>query len=291
MPEAPFTIDRALARRRFERAAPRYAEAAHLEAEIGRRMLERLDYVRLAPRRILDAGCGPGREARALARRYRRAQVLALDFSLAMLTRARRGAPWPRRIVSGAAPRPVCAQLDALPLREASIDLVWSNMALHWIGEPLGAFREFRRVLAVGGLLVFSTLGPDTLKELRAAAPARVHRFLDMHDLGDRLVAAGFADPVMDMEMIKISYGKPETFFAELKTTGQTDASSEHRRGLAGRQYRVRLLDALASSDTDARLSATFEIVYGHAWRLETPRKGKGDVVQPVRFRARRASS
>ncbi|MSQ88864.1 MAG: methyltransferase domain-containing protein, partial [Betaproteobacteria bacterium] len=183
-----FAIDARFARRRFERAANSYAQASRLEAEIGVRMLERLDYVKLAPHRVLDAGSGPARDARALAKRYRKAQVLALDFSPAMLHAGR--SRW--RFFERRAPKPVCADLARLPLASATIGLLWSNMALHWAADPLAALREFQRVLAFEGLLMFSTLGPDTLAELRAAAgAARVHSFADMHDLGDMLVAAG----------------------------------------------------------------------------------------------------
>src|SRR5436190_22727754 len=149
-----------------------------MEAEVADRMLERLDYVKIAPRRILDAGSGPGRDARALGERYPRAGVIALDFSHAMLRAGRRRFFEKRQWL--------CADLAHLPLAAGAADLVWSNMALHWVSEPLAALREAARVLAAEGLLMFSTLGPDTLKELRASAGAsRVHAFLDMHDLGD----------------------------------------------------------------------------------------------------------
>jgi len=156
-------------------------------------MLERLDYMKLAPRRVLDAGSGPPQ--RLLGKRYLQADVIALDFSPGML---RAGTGWLdvfRKKTS------VCGDIARLPIASGAIDLVWSNMALHWVADPLAALRGFHRVLAAGGLLMFSTLGPDTLAELRAAAGAgRVHCFADMHDLGDMLLAAGFAEPVMDME-------------------------------------------------------------------------------------------
>jgi malonyl-CoA O-methyltransferase len=154
----PFpAIDPRAARRRFERAASSYAGASRMEAEVGARMLERLDYVKLAPRRILDAGSGLGREAKALARRYPKAELLALDFALPMLRRRF----WDKRIL-------LCGDIVHLPLADGSIDLLWSNMALHWAADPAAALRGFERVLAPKGLLMFSTLGPDTLKELRA---------------------------------------------------------------------------------------------------------------------------
>src|SRR5262245_18462599 len=163
-------------------------------------MLDRLDLVKLAPRRILDAGSGPPQ--RALIKRYPGAEVIAVDFASDMLRASRFG--WFQRMFQRR-PLPVCGDLAALPLADASIDLAWCNMALHWIAEPVAALAELQRVLAPEGLLMFSTLGPDTLRELRAAAgEARVHAFVDMHDLGDMLVACGFSAPVMDMEMLTI---------------------------------------------------------------------------------------
>jgi malonyl-CoA O-methyltransferase len=226
-----------------------------MEAEVASRMLERLDYVKIAPRRILDAGSGPGRDARALRERYAGSAVIALDFSLPMLPR-----PGLLERLRGRAPLAVCADLAQLPLPEGTIDLAWSNMALHWLNEPLAAFRELQRVLAPEGLLMFSTLGPDTLKELRAAAGARrVHAFIDMHDLGDMLLAAGFAAPVMDMEMITFIY-QGQGLLADLRASGQTCARADRPRGLAGKRFDARLRSALAPH-------ATFEVVYGHAWR------------------------
>src|SRR5687768_11830206 len=211
-------------------------------------MLERLDYMKLAPQRILDAASGP--PGRALGKRYPRAQVIALDFSPSMLLAGKRS-------FFGANPLLVCADLERLPLAPEAIDFTWCNMALHWLSDPLPALREFARVLLPEGLLMFSTLGPDTLKELRAAAgAARVHAFTDMHDLGDMLVAAGFAAPVMDMELIEIEY-RSTSLLEDLRASGQTNARTDRPRGLSGPGFNKRLA-------TPPR--ATFEVVYGHAW-------------------------
>lgn len=245
-------IDRRAARRRFDRAAGTYAEAARLEGEVAGRMLERLDYVKITPRRVLDAGSGP--PGRALGRRYPDARVIALDFSIAMLRAGKRS-------FLGRNPWRVGGELERLPLADAAIDFAWCNMALHWLPDPLPALRELARVLAPEGLLMFSTLGPDTLKELRAAAGAsRVHSFTDMHDLGDMLVAAGFTAPVMDMEMLDIAYRDPASLLDDLRASGQTSARTDRPRGLAGRRFSEALRGKLAPK-------ATFEVVYGHAWK------------------------
>ena len=215
-------------------------------------MLERLDYVKIAPRRILDAASGPPR--RDLARRYPRAQVIALDFALGMLRPGRWRFFRKDLLVYG--------EIERLPIASAAADFVWCNMALHWLSDPLPALREFARVLAPEGLVMFSTLGPDTLKELRAAAgPARVHAFADMHDLGDMLVAAGFGAPVMDMEMMEIDY-RSGSLLEDLRRSGQTNARADRARGLAGRRFAQELRARLPSR-------ATFEVVYGHAWNAK----------------------
>ena len=257
-------IDARAARRRFDRAAPTYAAASRLESEVGARMLERLAYVRLAPERILDAGCGPAPQAAALARRYPGARLLALDFSLPMLERSR-AIGWRARLLGARAPAALCASLERLPLAAGSVQLVWSNMTLHWVREPREALAEFQRVLAPEGLLMFSTLGPDTLKELRAAAgEERVHRFADMHDLGDWLMAAGFSAPVMDVETINVAYRDMTQLLADLRGSGQVNARADRPRGLAGKGLRA----ALERAGT----RVTCEVVYGHAWK-GTPRR------------------
>jgi len=253
-------VDARLARRRFERAAASYAGASRLESEVGARMLGRLDYVKLVPRRVLDAGSGP--RQRRLDARYPGAEVIALDFSLGML---RAGSNWRdvfRKRIS------ICADIARMPVAPGVVDLAWSNMALHWAADPLAALREFHRVLAVDGLLMFSTLGPDTLAELRAAAgAARVHPFIDMHDLGDMLLAAGFAEPVMDAERITLVYADGAALLADLRASGQTSARADRARGLAGRGFRAALDAGLAAQLRDGKLPVSFEVVYGHAWR------------------------
>ena len=246
-------------------------------------MMERLDYVKLAPRRVLDAGSGPVRDARALAKRYRKADVFALDFSRAMLHAGR-----PRlRFFERRPPKPVCADLLRLPLASAAIGLVWSNMALHWVADPIAALREFHRVLAVEGLLMFSTLGPDTLAELRSAAgEARVHAFADMHDLGDMLVAAGFAEPVMDMERITMVYADGEALLTDLRASGQTCALTGRARGLSGRRFRATLVEKLAAQRRAGKLSVSYEVVYGHAWKAAPRQLEDGRAI--VQFKRRR---
>jgi malonyl-CoA O-methyltransferase len=283
-------LDTAQVRRQFARAAPTYAGAAVLAREIERRMLERLEYVKLEPRRILDAGCGPGAGLRELARRYPAAQRIGIDSAPAMLHAAARAAPLAERaralLGAGARMQWCCADMRALPFADASCDLVWSNFGLAFAGEPQPALREFARVLGPGGLLMFSAYGPDTLRELKTAfaqadAHAHVHDFADMHDLGDMLASSGFATPVMDMEMLTLTYDSVAALMRDLRASGQTNALASRRRGLTGRVRWQRMSDAYEQlrRQADGRLPASFEVVYGHAWKA-APRNRAPAVVK-----------
>ncbi len=263
-------------RRDFGRAAASYDEAAVLARETGRRLAERLDWVKIDPARVADVGCATGDGVRELQRRYPHALPLAVDFARPMLLTVRQRVPLLRRL-RGNGPRPINADVRALPLADHSLELVWSNLMLHWLDDPLPAFRELHRVLAVGGLLSFAMLGPDTLKELRAVGATAARRFLDMHDVGDMLLAAGFADPVMDMEVITLNYRRPRQFLADQRRLGVRDALLGR---LPWRDWR-RVLASWRPGE-DGRLPATFEVVFGHAWKAAPKLAADGRAI--VRF-------
>lgn len=255
-------------------------------------MLERLQYMKIEPQRILDVGCGEGHAATQLAERYRRAQVLGLDFAYPMLRAACARPSWAQRIFGRARVAYVCADFFATPLPAACVDLVWSNLALHCAGDPLPVLAEMRRVLKVGGLLMFTCYGPDTLKELKSAFAAcdsrpHVHDFIDMHDLGDMLSVSGFAGPVMDMEFITLTYLTADALLADLRATGQTNALAARRRGLTGKGIFKRMRAAYESVRREGRVPASFEIVYGHAWKPQPRVSDDGRAI--VRLHARRA--
>lgn len=249
-------------------------------------MLERLDYVKLAPKRILDAGAGPAPQAASLLKRYRGATLLALDFSLPML-QARPGRGWLNRLAGRAAPVPVCADLGRMPLAPRCCSLVWSNMALHWAADPQRAIEEFHRVLEVEGLLMFSTIGPDTLKELRSAFPPtegapHVHGFVDMHDLGDMLVRAGFADPVMDQETLTVEWDGPQALCDDLRLLGG-NVSPLRFRGLRTGRWKASLHRALESlRGGTGKLTLDFEVIYGHAFKASLTRSVDGETRVPL---------
>jgi len=269
-----FQLDPRLVRRRAGRAAAGYSGVDTLAREISRRMAERLEYIRIEPKRILDLGCGPGADLATFATRYPGVARVAIDSAPAMLAQARGEKNLLKRLMSfgkPAEPDFVCAEASALPLARGSVSFAWSNLMLQWLHDPLPALKEIHRVLEVGGLLMFSTLGPDTLKELRASLPSssaeHLHRFIDMHDLGDALVGAGFSDPVMDMEMLTVTYTKLDDLFHDLRASGSTNAALSRPRGLVGKSYWQQMRAAYEALRRDGRLPATVEVVYGHAWK------------------------
>ena len=273
-------IDKASARRSFDRAADSYDGAAVLQREMADRMLERLDYIRLDPRLVLDLGAGTGYAIDGLQKRYRKARVLALDFAPAMLRQARGRGSWLNR------PRCVCADVESLPLADASLDLIFSNATLQWCNDIQRTFGECLRVLRPGGLLMFTTFGPDTLWELRdawAAADGHSHvsPFLDMHDVGDALVRARFADSVIDAERLTLTYPKARDLMRDLKVLGAHNSTSGRSRGLTGRQRLAAVERAYEVHRRDECLPATYEVVHGHAWAPEQ-RQVEGGVAIPV---------
>jgi malonyl-CoA O-methyltransferase len=277
--DAGWRPDKRQMRRAFDQAAAAYDAAAVLQQEIGRRLLERLDYIRLEPLRVLDAGCGTGLCLPGLRRRYPRAEIFGLDIAPGMLQQARRKQGWWRRWWRPV--RFVGGDIESLPFADASLDLVFSNLTLQWCPEPDVAFREFRRVLKPGGLLLFSSFGPDTLKELRHSwaqvddAP-HVNVFPDMHDVGDALLRTPFAEPVMDMEMLTLTYPDVMAIMRDLKDIGAHNVNQGRPRGLTGKAELQGMIRAYENfRQDDGRLPVSYEVVYGHAWQAQ-PIAGAG---------------
>lgn len=284
-------IDSRAVRRRFGRVAATYGEGGFLAREIDVRMQARLDYVRLPPGTVVDLGCSRGDSLPGLAGRFPGAPVVGVDAALPMLLAGQPTVPaWKRWL--GGAPRDHARRLAAdaarLPLKAASTTLVWSNLLLHWLGDPRPVIAETHRILADGGLFMFSTLGPDSLKELRAAfADGQPHTqpFIDMHDLGDMLVAQGFADPVMDMETVTLTYDRLDTLLAELRAAGSCCAVATRQRGLTGRRAWAAMCARYETLRVAGKLPATFEVVYGHAWKVAARTTADGRAI--VRFAPR----
>jgi malonyl-CoA O-methyltransferase len=280
----------------------RVRESDFLRREVAARMFERLALVKLDPQRVLDAGCGEGADLSGLHKRYPDAHMIGVDAAPAMLAVAgarqvsaqssldRVLSQWlPDRVWGrGQAQSDLLAgDFARLPFAVNAFDLVWSNLALHWHPQPDSVYAEWRRVLRVDGLLMFSCFGPDTFKELRAAF-ATVDRlphalpFVDMHDFGDMLVEVGFSTPVMDMETITITYDTVGKLMADVRAWGGNPLATR-RRSLFGRQAWSQVLRALEQNRrADGKIPLTFEIIYGHAFRPVPRTTSRGETI--VRF-------
>ena len=295
-------IDVARVRKLF--AHPSHHEASQfLRREISARMFERLSLIKIKPQQILDAGCGEGRDLLPLQQNYPDAQLLAVDAAVPVLSVARASSTATRSALQtflgkllGAhrLESPIallsCADFAQLPFAANAIDLLWSNLALHWHPQPHAVIAEWARVIRTDGLMMFSCFGPDTFAELREvfqaeAMPARVLPFVDLHDYGDMLQAAGLADPVMDMEKITLTYLDPAALMADVRAFGGNPLQARPQ-GLQGKHAWQRVLDALDHRrDGDGRIRLTVEVIYGHAFRPVPKRNSAGE--QIIRFSPR----
>ena len=270
-PRDPLALDVGRVRNSFSGAAPAYDAAAVLQKRVRDELLARLDVLTLRPQAVLDLGAGTGHAAASLKRRYGDARVIALDLAPGMLVEARRRQTLLRRF------HRVAADASALPLADGALDMVFSNLMLQWCNDPDRVLRECRRALRPGGVLHLTTLGPDTLVELRrswqAADPGHAHvsRFVDMHDVGDALLRAGFAEPVLDVERYTLTYHDARDLMRDLKTIGAHNSTVGRARGLTGRHTLARMLEAYEAYRRDGRLPATYEVVFAQAWVPEGP--------------------
>lgn len=260
-----FRLDQRQVRRAFGRAAASYEDHDVLQREVQQDLLSRLDFYLEKPARVLDVGAGTGRGTALLKTRYPKADVIAMDLALPMLRQARRHSRLLKPIAR------VAGDATRLPLADHSVDVLHSNLCFQWCDDLAPLFAECVRVLRTDGFLVFSTFGPDTLRELRAAwagndtAP-HVARFLDMHDVGDAMLAAGLRDPMLDVSRYTLTYDEPQGLLRDLKGLGATNADATRVRGLTGRDRYRRMLDTYESLRVDGLIPATWEVVTAHAW-------------------------
>ncbi|MBX9899264.1 MAG: methyltransferase domain-containing protein [Burkholderiaceae bacterium] len=297
MDSAPIKLERVVS---LFSTPEKVSTSTFLRREIAQRMREKLELVNIEPSAVLDAGCGEGDDFAPLSEHFPKAQIIGLDAAPAML----RLASQRQRELGGALdrlfakftrkwngankpPQLMCADFAKTPLADGSVDVVWSNLALHWHPRPDEVFAEWHRILRKDGLLMFSCFGPDSLIEVRKAfAAVDDHHhclpFVDMHDFGDMLVKAGFSSPVMDMEKLTLTYADSEQLLSEVRSLGGNPLDSRSR-GLLGRAGYRRLKNAFeAQRNTENRLPLTIEVIYGHAFRPTARKLGSGEAI--VRF-------
>ena len=267
MSEKNTAIDKTLARRSFDRAASTYDDAAVLQREVGERILERLDLLRIQPEVILDIGSGTGYCTRFLSKRYASANIVSMDFSMQMLKTA-------RNQVDVSNNHFVCADMERLPFVDKSIDFIFSNLTVQWCNDLSSLFDEFKRILKVDGLIMFSTFGPDTLWELRESWQSvddfvHVNNFIDLHNIGDALFYAGMGDVVMDNEPFTLTYKEVKTLMKDLKDIGAHNVNAGRPHGMTGKAHLQKMMTAYEKFRVDGVLPATYEVIYGHAWALE----------------------
>ncbi len=287
-----YFIDKKRVRASFDRAANTYDAAAVLQKLVREEMFSRLDLIKVKPHTILDAGCGTGHGSFELQKRYKSSQVFSLDLAFGMLQKTHAQQSFLNKLLRPK--RLICADIENLPIADNSMDVVWSNLAIQWCNDLDKSFTEISRLLKPNSLFMFSTFGPDTLKELRAAisnGETHVSRFIDMHDIGDALTRNGFNAPVLDVERYTLTYDDVRGVMVDLKSIGANNATQGRGRGLAGKGFLKTLAAQYEQFRIDGKLPATFEVIYGHAWTPETPQHSSqdlGDGVSPISFRPRK---
>lgn len=253
----------------FNLHANEYELAAKVQREIGGRLLERLQYLNIKPQRILDLGCGPGFFSYELTRIYPKAQVVGLDLAQLMLLQAQKKQGWRRKWPL------VSADMCKMPFASGVFDLIFANQTIHWGDSLTQVFRELNRVMNANGCLMFTTLGPDTFKELKSAWSganhfAHANDFADMHDVGDCLMSEHFLEPVMDMELLSVHYETLSKLLKALKAQGVKNINPQRNQGLTGKTAWKQFETNYFALQTDkGKYPLTYEVVYGHAWKGE----------------------
>lgn len=264
---APVLFENHSLRRNFGRAASAYLQVAALQREVENRLLEQLDFLEdRQPLRILDLGCGPGRASGLMKKRWPKAQVIAIDAALPMLKEVPKQTRFWRPI------KRVCADVSQLPIGDACVDLLFSNLCLQWVNDLPATLAEFRRVLKPDGLLLFSTFGPDTLLELREAywqagdKHPPLSPFAAIQQIGDAMMASGFKNPVLDRELYQLTYSDVRTLMKELKAIGASDARPQRSRGMASKTRFENMRVAYEKLRHNDILPSTWEVVTAMAW-------------------------
>lgn len=274
--DTEYSLNTSDVRRRFDQASTTFDNADFVHAVTRDGLFARLDGVVIDASLVIDLGCATGAATRQLSKRFRQARILGVDLSGNMLERC--GAR--RRWFSKASY--IQADARALPLADQSVDVVFSNLLLPWIDDLVVVAVEVSRVLREGGLFVFSTLGPDSLLEIRRAWAGinehqHVNRFLDMHDIGDALVQSGLRDPVLDVDRQTVTYDDTNALFQDLSAVGARNSLAGRQQSLSGKDAFERMRRELERDSGASKIRLDLELVYGHCWGSGT-HPGQSDV-------------
>ncbi len=271
-------INKKRAQAAFNKASVSYEEAAVLQKHVLGEMFLRLKLLKINPEIILDLGCGPGNAGPDLKATYRPRDLIYLDFAYDMLKKAEQKNKdhFLKSFSNKTSQQFICADMEAIPLSEGSVDMIWSNLSLQWCNHLDQVFTQIGKILKHNGLFIFSTFGPSTLHELRASLASfsqhsHVNQFIDMHDIGDALVGCGFSDPVLDVDLYTLTYSTFKEIMYDLKYIGARNALEGRAKGMTGKGFLYQLEKSYETYRADKKLPASYEVVYGHAWKVNKP--------------------
>ena len=247
-------------RNTFNGASSNYDDNAFLQNEIANRLAEKLKVISIKPQTIIDLGSGTGLLSNKTAEIFPNANLICVDFAQQSLLKNSQNLK-------------VCANAYELPFASNSVDFIVSNLMMQWCPDLKALFNECFRVLKPEGLILFTTFGPDTLKELKRSwsavdSSAHVNNFIDMHDIGDQMLQSGFQSPIMEMENITLTYEKVLDLMHDLKSIGAQNVGSRSK-ALTGKTKFKKMIEMYESYRSDGKLPATYEVIYGHAWKNE----------------------
>ncbi|CAM8310840.1 UbiE Methylase involved in ubiquinone/menaquinone biosynthesis [Candidatus Methylopumilus universalis] len=267
-------IDKKRVQASFNKASALYQDSAVLQQHVLEEMFLRLKLLKNNPDNILDLGCGPGNAGPDLKDTYKPHDLIYLDFAYDMLKKAeeKNRDHFLKAFSRKTAQQFICADMEAIPLVENSIDMVWSNLSLQWCNDLDRVFVQIEKILTSNGLFIFSTFGPSTLHELRASLASfsqysHVNQFIDMHDIGDALIRCGFSDPVLDVDVYTLTYNTFKDIMYDLKHIGARNALQGRAKAMTGKGFLYQLEKFYEVYRTNKKLPATYEVVYGHAWK------------------------
>lgn len=269
----------------FDKIAKNYDAFSVLQQSVASMLIERLLPMQVSPKKIIDVGCATGFGLLLLEDKFKETDVLGLDISKKMLHYAQKRGKWLRKR------QVMCADANDMPIHSASVDMIFCNLLFPYIHDCRKILKEILRILRPGGLLVFSSLGPDSLQEIRRSwanidDDPHVKTFLDIHDVGDSLLAEGFVEPILEIENFQFNFSDTQKMFAELRGLGFRNEDSQRFSFLTSKRRWQRFLEQLLLLKQNQKIPLTFEIILAHAWKPEQEKvkhkKVRGEISIPI---------